>query len=128
MKPITVEWVQKAEGDYLTAQRESQAPVAPNFDAAVFHAQQRVEKYLKARLLEAGTALPKTHDLEALLVLLLPHEPSWSILRPALQALTSIGIEVRYPGTTASGSDAQDALNTATQARSLVRASLGLSL
>jgi len=46
----------------------------------VFFAQQCVEKYLKARLVEAGIAFPKTHDLEALLDLVLPAEPfaDWS--------------------------------------------------
>ena len=33
MKPITQEWVSKAEGDFLTAQRELQAESNPNYDA-----------------------------------------------------------------------------------------------
>ena len=40
-----------------------------------FHCQQSVEKYLKARLEEAAISFPKTHDLENLLMLLLPLEP-----------------------------------------------------
>jgi HEPN domain-containing protein len=128
MKPITAEWVSKAEGDYVTAQRESQAPITPNYDAAVFHAQQCAEKYLKARLIEAGIAFPKTHDLEAILRLILPLEPSWQSLLTALQALTSIGIEVRYPGTSADTQDAERAIQTAGDVRSLSRATLGLPL
>ena len=34
-----------------------------------------VEKYLKARLEEAGLDVPKTHNLYALLTLVLPIEP-----------------------------------------------------
>ena len=40
MKPITLEWVAKAEGDWNTAQREYRARQRPNYDAACFHAQQ----------------------------------------------------------------------------------------
>jgi len=67
MKPLTREWVEKAEGDFQTAQREMRARKSPNFDSATFHAQQCAEKYLKARLQEAGVNFPHTHDLESLL-------------------------------------------------------------
>lgn len=60
MKPLTQEWVNKAEGDFASASRELQALKGPNFDAACFHAQQCVEKYLKARLCEAGIPFSKT--------------------------------------------------------------------
>ena len=50
----------------------SHAGENPNYAAACFHAQQCVEKYIKARLIEAETPFPKTHDLSALLSLVLP--------------------------------------------------------
>lgn len=50
MKPLAREWVNKAEGDFATAAREMRARKSPNYDAACFHAQQCVEKYLKALL------------------------------------------------------------------------------
>jgi len=50
MKPLTSEWVEKAEGDLATAKREIRVRKAPNFDAVCFHAQQCAEKYLKALL------------------------------------------------------------------------------
>jgi HEPN domain-containing protein len=40
MHPLTIEWVEKAEGDFATAQREVHARKSPNYDAACFHAQQ----------------------------------------------------------------------------------------
>ncbi len=52
MKPLTREWVEKAEGDFATARRELRARKDPNYDAACFHAQQCAEKYLKACLQE----------------------------------------------------------------------------
>jgi len=126
MRTVTGEWVEKAEGDHLTAQRESAAD-PPNYDAAVFHAQQCAEKYLKARLIEAGLPFPKTHDLSALLALALRLEPSWEDLRPDLDGLTSLGVEVRYPGLAADAEDAAEALRIAGTVRTLVRRSLGLT-
>lgn len=68
MKPITQEWVDKAEGDFATAQRELRARNFPNYDAACFHAQQCIEKYLKARLQKENIRFSKTHDLSVLLI------------------------------------------------------------
>ncbi|MDR3572998.1 MAG: hypothetical protein P4L50_04015 [Anaerolineaceae bacterium] len=40
MNPLTIEWIDKAEGDLLTAQREYRARNRPNYDAVCFHGQQ----------------------------------------------------------------------------------------
>ena len=126
MKPETTEWVAKAEGDFRTAQRELSAPDWPNFDAASFHAQQCAEKYLKARLVEAGIPFPKVHDLAALLRLALPLESSWAILEGDLDLLTSMGVEVRYPGVAADAEDAAEAVCLAARVRETVRQALEL--
>ena len=76
MKPTTTEWVTKAEGDFVVMERECRIVENPSYDAACFHAQQRAEKYLKARLCEADAAFGKTHDLVALLDQVLGYEPS----------------------------------------------------
>ncbi len=80
MNPITQEWVDKAEGDFATAGRELNVTASPNYDAVCFHAQQCIEKYLKARLQEAGVQFGKTHDLSVLLNLALPIEPTWQMM------------------------------------------------
>ena len=59
MNDLTIEWVQKAEGDYETTLRESRVRRHPNYDAVCFHAQQTAEKYLKAVLQESGFSFPK---------------------------------------------------------------------
>ena len=128
MKPLTREWIGKAEGDFTTARREVQARKAPNYDAACFHAQQCVEKYLKARLQEAATPFGRTHDLSALLNLLLPVEPSWESLRPHLRALTTFAVGVRYPGESADKAMAREALVLCRDVRRHIRLSLGLEL
>ncbi len=101
MKPITQEWIDKAEGDFATAQRELQVRERPNYDAVCFHGQQCVEKYLKACLQEENIAFNKTHDLTKLLDLFLHVEPTWETLRPTLDALTTYAVEFRYPGMSA---------------------------
>ena len=63
MKPVTVEWLKKAKGDRETARREFRVRKRPNYDAVCFHAQQSIEKHLKAILTEHGRAFPKIHDL-----------------------------------------------------------------
>ena len=67
MKPIAVEWVEKAEGDFATAEREARARKSPNYDGVCFHAQQCAEKYLKALSVEADLPFLRTHDLVILL-------------------------------------------------------------
>jgi hypothetical protein len=42
--------------------------------------------------------VPRTHDLEDLLDLLLPHDPTLKPLRRGLGSLTRYAVEYRYPG------------------------------
>ena len=90
-------WIQKAENDLKNAawtlKIEGDCPT----DTACFHAQQCIEKYLKALLSWRGTDFPKTHDLGRLLLLLPASE------RPALDAneagrLSEYATVMRYPG------------------------------
>lgn len=59
MKQLTFEWVEKAEQDWGSLHREIRARKNPNYDAACFFAQQCVEKYIKARLVEAENIFQK---------------------------------------------------------------------
>lgn len=127
MKPLTREWIKKAEADLATAQRELRARRLPNYDAVCFHAQQCAEKYLKARLQEANLPSPKTHDLTVLLGLLLPTEPALDTLRPSLNILSSYAVEVRYPGESATKAQALEAVSHCRLVRSTLRGSLGLA-
>ena len=111
MTPLTSEWIEKAEGDYHSALRELRARKHPNYDAACFHAQQCAEKYLKGRLQEDGTRFKKTHDLSALLDLLLSRHPLWEVWRDELAALSDYAVEYRYPGETADKQAARESVN-----------------
>ena len=126
MKRLTREWVKKAEGDFDTAQREMRARKSPNYDSACFHAQQCVEKYLKARLQEARVDFPHTHDLVTLLNLTLAMEPLWGGLAASAKVLTQHAVKSRYPGSWVSKAQARDAVVRCREIRKLVRQSLGL--
>src|SRR5262249_19590088 len=125
MRPITLEWVAKAEGDWDTAQREYRARQRPNYDAACFHAQQCAEKYLKARLEEAAITFGRTHNLISLLTLVLPVEPTWIVLQSHLTALNIYAVAFRYPGSSATRSNAANALKECQAVRRVVRHSFG---
>jgi HEPN domain-containing protein len=128
MKPLTLEWIEKAEGDFVSAQREIRARKDPNYDAACFHAQQCLEKYLKARLQEADISFGKIHDLSALLDLILPIEPFWEPFRPQLRTLTAYAIEYRYPGQFADKEMAVEAVKISRKIRRVIRQNLGLEI
>ena len=121
MKQITQEWVDKAEGDFATAQRELQVQEMPNYDAVCFHSQQCVEKYLKACLQEENIAFNRIHDLSRLLDLLLPVEPRWETLRPTLEVLTAYAVEFRYPGISANQELAAQSFEDCVEVRQVIR-------
>jgi HEPN domain-containing protein len=126
MTAQTRQWVLKAEADYdvVLLLRRSRKP--SRFDAIRFHCQQCAEKYLKARLQEAGIRFPKTHDLAALLMMLATIEPIWLHLQPELAALTDAAVEFRYPNNWASNTDARDAYATCSRLRKVARRSFGI--
>ncbi len=126
MKASTLEWIEKAEGDWKIAQRAYRARKEPNYDAACFHVQQCLEKYLKARLNEAGTVIKKTHDLEDLLDDVLPTEPTWATLRPVLVPLTKYAVLYRYPGYDATKVETKSVIKDCSEVRRIIRAAFGL--
>ncbi len=126
MNELTVEWVQKAEGDYDTARRELRARRRPNYDAACFHAQQTAEKYLKAFLQERGALFPKIHNLIELLEICLLQDVAFDVLRKPLVLLDRYAVRYRYPGESADRDEARAAIQAVRIIRVLVRAKLGM--
>ena len=126
MKPATREWVRCAEEDFDVAAALMRRRTKTAANSIGFHCQQCVEKYLKARLEEAGLNAPRTHDLVVLLQLLLPVEPLWASFAPALRRLNDYAVKFRYPGHVTTRADARQALEACRSLRSDVRLSLGL--
>jgi HEPN domain-containing protein len=98
----------------------------PLTDPTCFLCQQAVEKYLKAFLQEFGLAIPFIHDLDRLLLLLLPHDPTLRPLRRGLKGLTRFAVDFRYPGYHASKREMLSVLGRAKRLRQHVRQRLGL--
>ena len=126
MKPIAAEWVSKAEGDFAIVERECGARRNPSYDGACFHAQQCAEKYLKARLCEAGIPFGRIHDLVALLESVVQSEPPWEDFREDLAFLSEFAVAYRYPGASASRESALDARRRCRRFRHAARSALGL--
>jgi HEPN domain-containing protein len=125
MKKLTKEWVQKAEADYRLAGKLVRGS-EPFHDHVCFLCQQAAEKFLKALLEELGLTVPRTHELEYLLTLLLPHYSSLGAFRRGLKFLTGFAVGTRYPGEKGSKRKAQAAYRWATKVREPVRQLLGI--
>lgn len=126
MTPDIQEWLDKAEGDWDTANRELRVRKNPDYDAACFHAKQSAEKYLKGRLIDAEIAFPKIHDLGVLLDLLLSVHPEWELLRPDAILLTQYAVFFLYPGRSADKPQARAAATASSRIRERVRHALGI--
>lgn len=125
MKRHTRQWILKAEEDIQVA-RSLAVMAKPKRDAACFHCQRAAEKCLKAMLQEFGLAVPRTHELEDLLDLLLPHDATLAPLRRSLRFLTPYAVNIRYPGVRATTRRMRTTLRQAERVRTEVRARLGL--
>lgn len=125
MKRSTGEWVRKAEDDRVAAKKCSRN-ATPLHDVVCFHCQQCAEKYLKGLLEELGLTIPKTHALDQLLSLLLPHHSSLRSLHRGLTFLSNFAVGVRYPGDNASKRQAASALRWAERVRTTARPLLGM--
>jgi HEPN domain-containing protein len=86
--------ITKATGDQHAAHALAQAAAAPEIIG--FHAQQAVEKSIKAILVLAGVPLPRIHDLERLLTLAL--DTGWPAPPDVADAawLTPWAVQYRY--------------------------------
>lgn len=119
---VVSEWLQKADNDLTTAEHTfGMGPEAP-FDTICFHAQQCVEKSLKAVLTRHAIEFGRTHDIEALVRLLPEHLLSdWPLAEQRL--LTVYATVTRYPGEydPISRREARQAVDIATAIRQRIR-------
>lgn len=94
---VIQQWVQKAENDLKNATHTLKLGKATPTDTVCFHAQQCVEKYLKALVVYENKDFSKTHYISALIDLLPAN------IRPDLspeeqELLTDYAVSTRYPG------------------------------
>ena len=89
-------WVEKAEHDLTNAVHTLTIPDREcPFDTVCLHAQQCVEKYVKALLVHLRVDFPKTHDI-ARLTQLLPEDTQPPLETREQERLTDFAFEGRY--------------------------------
>ncbi|MBI4027256.1 MAG: HEPN domain-containing protein [Verrucomicrobia bacterium] len=121
---VVHEWICKAENDLKNAIHTLKLGKDCPTDTVCFHAQQCVEKYVKALLVFKGVDFPKTHDLERL-VSLLPVPVRLSHTVEEQGKLTDYATHARYPGWSEIPlAEARWAVRTARRIRGEIRAIL----
>lgn len=92
--------LEAAGKDALTLRILRQAPDAP-LESTLFHAQQAIEKALKAVLVAAGVLFRRTHDLLELMELAHANGLALPVERELLARLAPYAVEFRYLGAVA---------------------------
>lgn len=89
-------WLRKADNDLLNIRNNLTAEDVPT-DTICFHAQQAVEKLLKALLIAHGRNVAKSHDLVKLLTDVADLAPELGQFEELLEEISEYGVSVRYP-------------------------------
>ena len=124
-RELVVQWIGKAEDDWRLSHRLVADP-EPYAEATAFHAQQAVEKYLKAFLTWYQVEFPKTHDIKRLLELAGERDQSLAKVLSEAAELTIYAVQYRYPDDSppVTPADMSKAVETADLVRSQIRARL----
>jgi HEPN domain-containing protein len=118
-------WTERAEEDYLLA-LSAMRRKSPLTYGATFHAQQCIEKYLKALLISRQVPFPRTHDLAALGFLCQQAGIILPIDDEGLELLTAYAVETRYPGTQPTLEESKEAVKLARIVRRFIKRTLSL--
>ena len=94
---VVSEWVLKAENDLLVAAHTLKLGKDTPTDTVCFHAQQCIEKYLKALLVFKGLDFLKTHNFKKLMALL-PARTRLNLTVDEQERITDYAAGARYPG------------------------------
>ena len=94
---VVSEWVAKADNDLQAARLSLRAGKECPTDTVCFHAQQVIEKYIKALLTARNIPFPKTHSIRKLMQLL-PAAERFPLSEDEQDRLTEYATTARYPG------------------------------
>jgi HEPN domain-containing protein len=123
LRELAESWMAHARADLALVRM----PLPPDsrYELLLFHAQQAVEKALKAVMIAYGIHFPHTHNLQRLVELLPQH---WQREPELLEAtsLTIYAVELRYPGDNQSPSRDEYLAHAAIAERALAWASARL--
>jgi HEPN domain-containing protein len=90
-------WLKKAINDFKASQLLLDSSDDNITDTVCFHAEQFVEKSLKAYLVLKNVGFKKTHDLEYLIKLCLEIDAEFIWLNEVAMKLSDYAVDVRYP-------------------------------
>jgi len=106
-------WIQYADEDLTTAESLLELQSSIPFRIVAYHAQQTIEKYLKAYLLYHQVDFPFTHDL-LYLINLCAKQGNWTTPFTKISKITDLATTARYPGRdSVSREEANEALDWA---------------
>ncbi len=97
VRDFVQQWLDKAEED-LKAGEILLGGDLEDFDSAGFHAQQAVEKFIKAVLVRHQISFPKSHSIVLLRGLVARTDKVLAEKLSPADSLTPYGVEFRYPG------------------------------
>ncbi len=112
-------WLARADEDYRSIQALRAIPDPP-WNSISFHAQQLAEKALKALLIFHGENPPKTHNLPALVALLIAKGVPLPDLTKECDALYAPYITSRYSPTALTAADVEPLIESAFRIREIV--------
>ncbi len=128
MNDLTLEWVKKAESDFVVATELLNLRFEATTDAICFHCHQCAEKYAKAYLQHLSVEFPCTHNLSQLLSLCENEDKNFTAIQVEMRMLNSYSTEVRYPGRFTSLEEAEGAVDAMNTVRSFIRAKMDLEI
>jgi HEPN domain-containing protein len=94
---VAREWMTKGDNDLKNAVHTLKLGKECPTDTVCFHAQQCVEKYLKAFLVALGRQFHRIHDIESL-ISLMPKDIRVGLTVEEQRRLTEYATVLRYPG------------------------------
>jgi len=119
------QWISYGNADLRMANLGFTLGETAPFHLIAYHAQQSVEKYLKAYLLFFGVEFPYTHNLLRLLDLC-PEKDTWAGKMSSLQKLIPYAVSTRYPGIDeeVTEKEAREAVEIAVNTTQIIRSEL----
>jgi HEPN domain-containing protein len=119
------QWLDHADEDLRLAQHGLRLKSGCPYRLIAYHAQQCVEKYLKAYLVYRRIDFPYTHNISLLLELCVEQQVSWPETIQEAKLLTSYAITTRYPGDDeVTKEETDNAIHIATKVRQVVQSAL----
>ena len=122
---LSNEWIYKAEEDFESAMHLVKKRINAVPDSVCFHAQQCIEKHLKAFLVRNDVEPPGIHDLQRLKALCVKIDKDFNLISEQLDILNAYAVNFRYPGEEATVEESKEAVIRMKEVRKFIRKKIG---